>query len=82
MMEGKPERILEEAADWREALGAWGVLVDVGMRRDDLPTVMKRIVDKIPVDSTILDDTIQSSLCTGNIVKVSETIYFELISRP
>ena len=82
LMEGKPERILEEAADWREALGAWGVLVDVGMRRDDLPTVMKRIVDKIPVDSTILDDTIQSSLCTGNIVKVSETIYFELISRP
>ncbi len=69
-MEGKAERVLEEAADWREAVGAWGVLVDLGMRRDDLPGVVKRIVDKIPVDSTILDDAIQSDLCSGAIIKV------------
>ena len=37
LMEGKAERVLEEANDWREAVGAWGVLVDVGSRRDDLP---------------------------------------------
>ena len=37
LMEGKAERVLEQAADWREAVGAWGILVDVGMRRDDLP---------------------------------------------
>ncbi len=37
VMEGKSDRILEEANDWREAVGAWGVLVDVGLRRDDLP---------------------------------------------
>lgn len=73
LMEGKAETILEEAGDWREAMGAWGVLVDVGTRRDDLPGVIKRIVNDIPVDSTILDDAIQSSLCSGNIVKVSET---------
>lgn len=36
LMEGKPERVLEESSDWREALGAWGVLVDVTLRRDDL----------------------------------------------
>jgi len=70
LMEGKAERVLEEAADWREAVGAWGVLVDLGMRRDDLPGVVKRIVDKIPVDSTILDDAIQSDLCSGAIIKV------------
>ena len=70
LMEGKAERVMEEAADWREAMGAWGVLVDVGLRRDDLPGVMARIVDRIPVDSTVLDDEIQSSLCSGNIVKV------------
>lgn len=39
LMEGKSERVLAESADWREAVGAWGVLVDVGLRRDDLPSV-------------------------------------------
>ena len=36
LMEGRAERVLEEAGDWREALGAWGILVDVNLRRDDL----------------------------------------------
>lgn len=36
LMEGKKERVLEEAQSWREAMGAWGVLVDVSLRRDDL----------------------------------------------
>lgn len=36
LIEGKEERVLEQAADWREAIGAWGILVDVGLRRDDL----------------------------------------------
>ncbi|WVR05312.1 hypothetical protein IAU60_002326 [Kwoniella sp. DSM 27419] len=69
LMEGKPARVLEEAADWREALGAWGTLVDVDMRRDHLPEVMAVILDKIPVDSTILEDTIQSALCSADIIK-------------
>lgn len=37
LMEGKAERVLEESSDWREALGAWGIMVDVGLKRDDLP---------------------------------------------
>jgi nuclear pore complex protein Nup85 len=37
LMEGRSERLLEEAADWREAIGAYGVLCDAGLRRDDLP---------------------------------------------
>jgi nuclear pore complex protein Nup85 len=37
LMEGKADRVLAEANDWREAIGAWGVLVDVWLRRDDLP---------------------------------------------
>lgn len=36
LIEGKKERVLEEAQSWREAMGAWGVLVDVSLRRDDL----------------------------------------------
>lgn len=69
LLEGKPERLFQEAADWREAVGAWGVLVDVGLRRDDLPRVVKRVLDELPIDSTILDDSIQASLCSGDIVK-------------
>ncbi|OCF44154.1 nuclear pore complex protein Nup85 [Kwoniella heveanensis CBS 569] len=69
LMEGKPSRVLEEVADWREALGAWGVLVDVDMRRDHLPEVMSIIVDKIPVDSTLPEDVIQSALCSADIIK-------------
>ncbi|KAL7424161.1 hypothetical protein Q5752_001747 [Cryptotrichosporon argae] len=69
LMEGKSERVLEESADWREAVGAWGVLVDVGLRRDDLPAAVGRILDQIPIDSTVLEDTIESALCSGDIVK-------------
>ncbi|WRT67281.1 uncharacterized protein IL334_004248 [Kwoniella shivajii] len=69
LMEGKPTRILEEASDWREALGAWGTLVDVDMRRDHLPEVMAMILDKIPVDTTLQEDAIQSALCSAEIIK-------------
>jgi len=44
LMEGKAEAVLEQAADWREAVGAWGVLVDVQLKRDDLPYVPFTIV--------------------------------------
>lgn len=69
LVQGNQERLLQEAGDWREAAGAWGVLVDVNLRRDDLPALMNRILDVIPADSTILEDSIQSSLCSGDIVR-------------
>lgn len=69
LIQGNQDRLLEEAGDWREAAGAWGVLVDVNLRRDDLPALMNRILDEIPADSTILEDSIQSSLCSGDIVR-------------
>ncbi|WWC69332.1 uncharacterized protein I206_103270 [Kwoniella pini CBS 10737] len=69
LMEGRPTRILEEASDWKEALGAWGILVDVDLRRDHLPEIMSMILDKIPVDSTIPEDSIQSALCSADIIK-------------
>lgn len=37
LMEGKEKRVLEASEDWREALGAWGVWVNAGGRREDLP---------------------------------------------
>jgi nuclear pore complex protein Nup85 len=69
LLEGKSERLFQEVSDWREAVGAWGVLVDVGLRRDDLPRVVERVLNELPIDSTILEDSIQSSLCTGDIIK-------------
>jgi len=69
LLEGKPERLFQEVSDWREAIGAWGVLVDVGLRQDDLPRVVERVLNELPIDSTILEDSIQSSLCSGDIIK-------------
>lgn len=37
LMTGEENVVLDEANDWKEAVGAWGILVDVGLRRDDLP---------------------------------------------
>jgi hypothetical protein len=33
-------------------------------------TVMDRITKKLPVDSAVLDDTIEASLCKGEIIQV------------
>ncbi|WVQ69924.1 uncharacterized protein L199_008147 [Kwoniella botswanensis] len=75
LMEGKPQGILDEASDWREALGAWGILVDVDMRRDHLPEIMAMILDKIPVDTTVPEDAIQSALCSADIIKALMVCY-------
>lgn len=37
LISGRESRILEASEDWREALGAWGVWVNPGGRREDLP---------------------------------------------
>ncbi|ADV19526.1 conserved hypothetical protein [Cryptococcus gattii WM276] len=75
LMEGKMGRILEEAGDWREALGAWGILVDVDMRRDHLPEVMSIITEKIPVDKSLPDHVAQSALCSADIIKALMSCY-------
>ena len=54
LMEGKADRVLEQSTDWREALGAWGVLVKVDMGRDDLPYVPFRAPDCCQVDVALL----------------------------
>jgi hypothetical protein len=37
-------------------------------------TAMTRITQKLPVDSTVLDDTIESSLCRGEIIQVRAAV--------
>ena len=33
-------------------------------------TALARIVEKLPVDPSVLDDTIEANLCKGNIIQV------------
>ncbi|ODN98518.1 nuclear pore complex protein Nup85 [Cryptococcus wingfieldii CBS 7118] len=75
LMEGKMERVLEESGDWREALGAWGVLVDVDLRRDHLPEIMGLITEKIPVETSIQEHVVESALCSADVIKALMASY-------
>lgn len=66
LMAGVKERVFEACDDWREALGAWGVLVQPAMKRDDVPEVMHIIIEAFPVDSTLPSESILVSLAQGN----------------
>lgn len=37
LLNGSESRVLEVSEDWREALGAWGVWVNPGGRREGIP---------------------------------------------
>lgn len=37
LADGGEDSVLEASEDWREALGAWGVWVNAGGRREGLP---------------------------------------------
>ena len=39
LLAGVPERVLEFSEDWKEAVAAWGTLVQPMLKRDDLPCV-------------------------------------------
>ncbi|CAO1617487.1 unnamed protein product [Jaminaea pallidilutea] len=44
VLAGNKERVVEAAEDWREALAAWGTLVDVGLKRDGLSEALSTIL--------------------------------------
>lgn len=48
LLTGDERRVLEESVDWREALGAWGLWVRPGLKRDDLPEVVERVLERLP----------------------------------
>ncbi|KAF5343825.1 hypothetical protein D9757_013915 [Collybiopsis confluens] len=70
ILEGRGEvlqRVCEElGADWKEVCAAWGIFVDSRLRRQDLPDVVTDVFEKMPPDPTNLEDTIHSSLFSGN----------------
>ncbi|KAJ7623243.1 Nup85 nucleoporin-domain-containing protein [Roridomyces roridus] len=69
VLEGRGEivqRVCEElGADWKEVCAAWGIFVDPRLRREDLPDVVRRVLDDMPPDPTNLEDMIHTSLLSG-----------------
>ncbi|KAH8929346.1 Nucleoporin, Nup85-like protein [Atractiella rhizophila] len=69
---GKESAVLERASDWRDALGAIGVLVRKGMRRDDVPEVATMVVErKNGVEEGV--EGIEIDLLRGDVVKALTT---------
>ncbi|ORY69411.1 Nup85 nucleoporin-domain-containing protein [Leucosporidium creatinivorum] len=67
LLNGSESRVLEVAEDWREALGAWGVWVNPGGRREGVPATLQLITKSHPVDSTLPSEAVQSSLILGDV---------------
>lgn len=74
LMQGNQDRILEQAADWREAVGVWGILVKPDMRRDHLPGIMRTVLEKLPVEKGAIDDEAQAALCEAKVVEVRASL--------
>ncbi|KDN53367.1 hypothetical protein K437DRAFT_265737 [Tilletiaria anomala UBC 951] len=69
LMAGVKERVFEASADWKEALGSWGLLVHPSMKRDDVPDVMSIILDRFPADMTLALDKVLTSFTKGDVLR-------------
>ncbi|GLB43373.1 putative nup85 Nucleoporin [Lyophyllum shimeji] len=76
ILEGRPEvikRVCSElGSDWKEVIAAWGVFVDIRLRRQDLSDVVSQVLDDMPPDPTSLEDMIHAALFAGEPPKVLE----------
>lgn len=75
LMIGQKERVYEVCRNWRELLGAWGLLVQPGMKRDDIPEIMKIILDAFPIRASgalLSEENILVSLAKGDTLEASK----------
>ncbi|KAF8074701.1 nucleoporin Nup85-like protein [Lyophyllum atratum] len=76
ILEGRVEvikRVCSElGSDWKEVCAAWGVFVDIRLRRQDLPNVVSQVLDDMPPDPTSLEDMIHAALFAGEPAKALE----------
>ncbi|KAG5641793.1 hypothetical protein DXG03_004179 [Asterophora parasitica] len=74
ILEGRVEvikRVCSElGSDWKEVCAAWGVFVDIRLRRQDLPDVVSQVLDDLPPDPTSLEDMIHAALFSGEPLNV------------
>ncbi|KAL8279181.1 hypothetical protein RQP46_008437 [Phenoliferia psychrophenolica] len=81
---GEEGAVLEHSEDWREAVAAWGVWVNSGLRRDDLPDVVKQVTRTLTVDATLTEEAVMASLLGGDVARALQqcnTISLWLVSH-
>jgi len=52
---------------WKEALCVWGVWVDVGLRRHHIERLLITILEDMPLDTTLPEESIFAALFSGQI---------------
>lgn len=76
ILEGNAEVVVrccrESEAGWREAVCVWGVWVRVGLRRDDLPELVKDVLEHLPADAPSEEDLLHLALLEGSTGKIIE----------
>ncbi|PWN91098.1 hypothetical protein FA10DRAFT_299740 [Acaromyces ingoldii] len=73
LMAGVRDRVFEACENWTEALGAWGVLVQPALKRDDVPETMAAILGRFSVDEARRPgDAVQAALARGDVSKACE----------
>jgi nuclear pore complex protein Nup85 len=72
VMAGVQERVFEACDDWREALGAWGILIQPALKRDDVPETMQIVLKSFPIDTTLPHEAILAALAQGEVVKACQ----------
>ncbi|KAG8930276.1 hypothetical protein FRC02_004409 [Tulasnella sp. 418] len=71
VLEGNQEVIMKVCGEdvggggWREVIGIWGVWVEPNLRRDDLPDTLALILDSLPLDPTLLEETVHAAALAG-----------------
>ncbi|EJD50257.1 hypothetical protein AURDEDRAFT_160791 [Auricularia subglabra TFB-10046 SS5] len=74
ILEGNAEVVVrccrESEEGWREAVCVWGVWVRVGLRRDDLPELVKDVLEHLPADAPSEEDLLHLALLEGSTGKI------------
>ncbi|PAV19573.1 hypothetical protein PNOK_0450700 [Pyrrhoderma noxium] len=69
ILEGRSDILQRVCMDigggWKEYICAYGVWVDVSMRRSDLPDIVGKILAKFPADPTDKEDILHAELAMG-----------------
>lgn len=76
LLTGSEQALLDSAADWREALSAFGIWSAPGsLRRADLPAIVDWITsDAHPVDTSLPTEVAQLALFKGDVAGVLKTL--------
>ncbi|EPQ31250.1 uncharacterized protein PFL1_01435 [Pseudozyma flocculosa PF-1] len=69
LMAGVKDRVFEACEDWREALGAWGHLVQPTLKRDDVPGMVDALFEQFPIDGTLAAEAVQAHLVKGEVAR-------------